>query len=137
MSDVNIVLLSGRLVADPELRFTPKGTPITYIRLASSRFYKDKENPESELKRNDLFITAETFGKLAERIPNYIKKGTPVIVKGRLVLNEWKSGDGKTKQTYRLYAEDVNWSTAGKTTVLKNQPESDKTTTVEENSIPF
>ena len=109
MSDVNVVVLSGRLVANPELRYTPKGTAVASLRLASNRFYRDRSQPESELKKVNLFITASVFGKTAERVSNFKKKGDPLLVRGRLELNEWKGEDGKPRQTYRLFAEDVTF----------------------------
>lgn len=109
MSDVNLVVLSGRLAADPELKFTPKGTAVVALRLASNRFYRDKAQPDGELKKSNLFITASTFGKLAERVAALKKKGDPILVKGRLELNQWTGNDGRARQDFRLFAEDVTF----------------------------
>lgn len=107
MSDMNVVVLSGRLVKDPELRFTPRGTAVASLRVASSRYYKMRDSAENEFKKQSLFISADVFGKLAERVAEKRKKGDPLLVKGRLELNEWTDKEGKPRQTYRLFADEV------------------------------
>lgn len=117
MSDFNVVMLSGRLVSDPELRFTPQGTPVASMRLASSRFYRDRLAEPSDkkaMKEKTLFITAESFGKLAESVSAYKKKGDPLLVRGRLQLSEWKGDDGRMRQTYRIQAEEIRFLYRGK-----------------------
>jgi single-strand DNA-binding protein len=108
MSDVNTVVLSGRVVANPELKYTAKGTAVTSMRFASSHYYRSPSAPEGEFKEESLFITVEIFGKLAERVAERQKKGDPVMVRGRLSLNEWTAKDGTKKQTYRIFADQVN-----------------------------
>lgn len=107
MSDMNVVVLSGRLVKDPELRFTPRGVAVASLRMASSRYYRARDAAENDFKKQSLFISAEVFGKLAERVVEKRKKGDPLMVKGRLELNEWTDKEGKPRQTYRLCADEV------------------------------
>jgi len=108
MSDLNVVVLSGRFIKDPEIRYTGDGMPVASIRIASSRYFRDKRR-NMELKQKSLFITAETFGKLAERVHSYVRKGSSIVLKGKLILNEWRGSDGKTRQVYKIFAEDINW----------------------------
>lgn len=105
-SDLNVVLVGGRLVADPELKTTPKGMSVSSLRLASNRYYR---SADGEYKKANLFITAETFGKLAETIAAKKKKGDQLLVKGRLDLNEWTGKDGKLNKSYRIFAENVDF----------------------------
>lgn len=111
-SDVNVVLLTGRLTADPELRFTPKGTAIASLRLASNRYWKDADPTKGEFHEQNLFITADVFGKAAERNASQKKKGDKVMVRGRLILNEWVGTDGQKHSTFKLVGEDVTSLTA-------------------------
>lgn len=139
MSDLNVITISGRLVADPQLRFTPKGTAVASIRVASSRSYKDKNDPTGEWKQRKLFITAETFGRMAEGVAARRKKADLVILRGRLELNEWLGNDGKKNQTYRIMADEINFVPPGKP---KTGGEADKDPSSEladgtEGEIPF
>lgn len=99
MSDVNCVVLSGRLTADPVMRATPKGMPVASVRLASDRFYADKKDV--------VFIDVSVFSKTAENVGKYLKKGDPVIVRGQLELDVWDGKDGKKHQKYRIIAQEV------------------------------
>jgi len=118
-SDLNVVLVGGRLVADPELKTTPKGTSIASLRLASNRYYR---TADGEFKKTNLFITAETFGKLAEVVASKKKKGDQLLVKGRLDLNEWTGKDGKLNKTYRIFAENVDFLPKREATSLESSP---------------
>jgi single-strand DNA-binding protein len=108
MSDMNTIVLSGRVVADPEAKFTAKGTAVTSLRLASTHYYKSAATPEGKFEEDTLFISVELFGKMAERVAERHKKGDLVMIRGRLSLNEWTAQDGTKKQTYRIHADQVN-----------------------------
>lgn len=119
-SDLNVVLVTGRLVADPALKTTVKGISAASLRLASNRYYP---TADGEFKTVSLFITAETYGKLAETIVAKKKKGDRLLVKGRLDLSEWKDEDGKQRQTYRIFATTVDG--IPKTGAATAEPEKD------------
>lgn len=106
-SDINVVLLSGRLTAEPELRFTARGTPATSLRLASSRYWKATDCAEGEYRKQSVFITVETFGKTAERIASSSHKGDALMIRGRLVYEEWADSQGEKKRTIKLISDDV------------------------------
>src|SRR3989442_6983507 len=84
MASFNKVILMGNLTRDPELRYTPKGTAVAKLGLAVNRAWK-KETGET--KEDVLFIDIEAFSRQAETIGQYLKKGSPVLVEGRLRLD--------------------------------------------------
>ena len=86
MSNYNKVILAGNLTRDPELRYTPKGTAIAKFGLAINRTW----NSEDGQKREEVtFVDVDAFGKQADAIGKYLKKGKPVLVEGRLKLDQW------------------------------------------------
>lgn len=106
-SDINVVLLSGRLTAEPELRFTARGTPATSLRLASSRYWKATDSAEGEYRKQTVFITVETFGKTAERISGTLHKGDSLMIRGRLIYEEWADSQGEKKRNIKLVSDDI------------------------------
>lgn len=82
----NKVILAGNLVRDPEMRYTPKGTAVAKLGLAINRQWKD----ESGQKKEEVtFVDVDAFGRQAEVISQYLKKGRPILVEGRLKLDQW------------------------------------------------
>ena len=98
------VILIGRLTKDPELRYTPKGTPVASFSLAVNYRYKQSD----EMKEATTFIDIVVFGKLAEFSGQYLNKGTAVIVDGRLQQRRWES-DGQQKSKIEVVAQSVNF----------------------------
>ncbi len=86
MANFNKVILAGNLTRDPELRYTPKGVAIAKVGLAVKRVWK---NEAGETKEEVTFVDIDAFGKQAETIGQYLKKGRPVLVEGRLRLDQW------------------------------------------------
>src|SRR5512138_1837499 len=93
MASFNQVILVGNLTRDPELRYTPKGTAIAEFGLAINRTWKDESG---ETKEEVTFVDINAFGRQAEVIGQYLKKGRPVLVEGRLKLDTWE--DKQTNQ---------------------------------------
>jgi single-strand DNA-binding protein len=94
MASFNKVIIAGNLTRDPELRYTPKGMAVAKIGLAVNRTYTASEGGE---KREEVtFIDVEAWGRQAEVIGQYLKKGRPLLVEGRLKLDSWE--DKNTKQ---------------------------------------
>jgi len=89
----NKVILMGNLTRDPELRYTPKGTAVAKIGLAVNRQWKSESG---EQKEEVTFIDIEAWGRQAEVISQYMKKGSPLFIEGRLKLDSWE--DKNTKQ---------------------------------------
>ena len=93
MASFNKVILAGNLTRDPELRYTPKGTAIARIGLACNRKWKSETG---EMKEEVTFVDVDAFGKTAETIGQYMKKGRPILIEGRLRYDTWE--DKQTKQ---------------------------------------
>ena len=86
MAGFNKVVLVGNLTRDPELKYTPKGTAIGVIRLAVTRKYR---NEAGETKEDTTFLDVEAFGRSAETIGQYMRKGSPILIEGRLRMDTW------------------------------------------------
>jgi single-strand DNA-binding protein len=97
MASFNKVILAGNLTRDPELRYTSKGTAIARLGLACNRKWKSETG---EMKEEVTFVDVDAFGKQAETIGQYLKKGRPILIEGRLRLDQWEdkqSGQKKSK----------------------------------------
>lgn len=86
MANYNKVILAGNLTRDPELRYTPKGLAIAKIGLAINRRWTGETG---ELREEVTFVDVDAFGKQAETIAQYLKKGRPILLEGRLKLDQW------------------------------------------------
>ena len=96
MASFNKVILAGNLTRDPELRYTPKGTAIAQITLAVNRKWKTETG---EMREEVSFIDVDAFGRQAEVIGQYLKKGRPFLVEGRLKQDTWEDKNTKQKQS--------------------------------------
>jgi len=86
MASFNKVILVGNLTRDPELRYTPKGTAIAKFGLAVNRVWT---NEAGEKKEEVTFVDIDVFGRTAENVAQYMRKGSPLLVEGRLRLDQW------------------------------------------------
>lgn len=100
----NRVILIGNLTKDPEIRYTPGGTPVATMRLAVSSKFKQGD----ETKEDTLFIDTVVFGKQAESCSHYLSKGNPVLVEGRLRERKWES-DGVQRSKFEIIANTVRF----------------------------
>lgn len=98
MPSFNQVILIGNMTRDPELSYTPKGSAVCKCSLAVNRRYTQN----NEIKEEVTFVDFTAFGKLAENISQYVKKGRPIQIQGRLRTEEWK--DNKTGQDRKKLA---------------------------------
>src|SRR5947209_8202983 len=97
MASFNKVILVGNLTRDPEVRYTPKGTAVTDIGLAVNRVYTAENN---EKREEVTFIDVTLWGRTAEIAGEYLKKGRPCLIEGRLQLDTWddkQSGQKRSK----------------------------------------
>jgi len=97
MASFNKVILAGNLTRDPELRYLPNGTPVARIGLAIGRRWKTETG---ELKEDTTFVDVDAYGKQAETIAQYMKKGRPILIEGRLRYDSWddkQSGQKRSK----------------------------------------
>lgn len=105
MASLNKVLLIGNLTRDPEVRYTPKGTAVADLGLAVSRNYK---TDSGEIKEEVCFLTVVAWGRQAETAGEYLKKGSPVFVEGRLQYDTWEK-NGEKRSTIKVQAERIQF----------------------------
>ena len=96
MANFNKVIVAGNLTRDPELRYTPKGTAVARLGMAINRSWK---NETGETKEEVTFVDIDAFGRQAEVVAQYLKKGRPVLVEGRLKLDQWEDKNTHQKQS--------------------------------------
>ncbi len=92
---LNKVILYGNLTRDPELKALPSGSQVTEFGIATNRVYKDKNGAKQE---EVDFHNIVAFGKTAEVIAQYLKKGRPIFIEGRIRTRSWESKDGTGKR---------------------------------------
>lgn len=105
MKDLNVVFLMGNLTRDPELRYTPNGQAVTTMTLATNRTWNDQNSGEK--KESAEFTDVVVWGKMAENVANFLKKGRRVHVSGRLQTRSWEAQDGSKKYKTEVIATDV------------------------------
>ncbi|MEO0225716.1 MAG: single-stranded DNA-binding protein [candidate division WOR-3 bacterium] len=104
---LNLVLFMGRLTADPELKYTQKGAPVCTFRVASTRRFKDRET--NELKEETTYVNVVTWRRLAERVNDYLKKGSAVLIEGRLNSRSWETNEGQKRSIVEIVAYRVQF----------------------------
>ena len=102
----NRLILGGRLVRDPELSFLPNQTPIVVFTIATSRKFKGGDGQQRE---DACFTDAKMFGKRAEVIDKYFKKGDPILCEGRLTLEKWENKDGQKRSKHVMMADNFEF----------------------------
>jgi single-strand DNA-binding protein len=106
MPNLNKVMLMGNLTRDPELRYTQNNTAVCQIGMAINRKWKD---PNGETKEEVTFIDAEAWGRTAEVINQYLRKGRPLFVEGRLRLDQWQDKEGNNRSKIKVVVESFEF----------------------------
>lgn len=106
----NKVIIVGNLGRDPELRYAPSGTPVCSFSLATNEKRKVKSGEFEEVV---TWFRVTLFGKQAEAAANYLVKGRPVFIEGRLRVDEWTDKDGKPRHTLEVNATDMQFIGGG------------------------
>lgn len=106
MASLNKVLLIGNLTKDPELRYTPQGIAVVNLRIAVNRRWKDKTG---EQKEEVCFLTIVAWDKQAEVCNQYLRKGAPLFVEGRLQSRSWEDNTGAKRNVVEVRAERVQF----------------------------
>ena len=96
----------GRLTRDPVLRATPGGTSVTDLGLAINRTFSSKEG---DRKEETVFVEVVIWDKKAEVVCQYLKKGSPIFVEGRLSLDNWETPDGQKRSKMRVICENFQF----------------------------
>lgn len=131
MANFNKVLLMGNLTRDPELRYTPQGTAVVNLRLAVNRTFRD--NRTQELRKETCFVTVVVWNKQAESCNQYLHKGRPVFIEGRLQSRSWEDNSGQKRNVIEVRAERVQFIGAPP---LKAEPSFEDSTSQESSSEP-
>ncbi len=105
MASLNRVLLIGNLTKDPELRYTPSGAAVANLRMAINSSYKAQDGTRKE---ETCFITVVVWNKQAETCNQYLKKGRPIFVEGRLISRSWEV-EGKPRSIMEVRADRVQF----------------------------
>jgi len=96
----------GNLTRDPELRYTPSGTAVTNLRIAVNRRYKTQSG---ETKEETVFITIVAWGRQAETCTQFLSKGKPIFVEGRIQMRSWEAQDGQKRNVLEVRASRVQF----------------------------
>lgn len=102
MASVNKVILIGNLGADPETRYLPSGDAVANIRIATTETWKDKSGEKQE---HTEWHRVAFFGKQAEIAGEYLKKGSPVYIEGRIRTRKWQDKDGQDRYSTEIVAD--------------------------------
>jgi single-strand DNA-binding protein len=105
MASVNKVIVLGNLGRDPELRYTPSGAAVCNVSIATTRNWKSKDSGERQEETE--WHRVVFYDRLAEIAGEYLKKGRPVYVEGRLKTRKWQDKDGKDNYTTEVIAEQM------------------------------
>ena len=102
MASYNRVTLLGNLTHDPELRYTPSGTAVTDVRMAVNDRYK---NSSGEWVEEATFVDVTLWARTAEVASEYLSKGSPILVEGRLKLDTWEGNDGQKRSKLKVICD--------------------------------
>jgi single-strand DNA-binding protein len=121
MANFNKVLLMGNLTRDPEVRYTPKGTAIATIGLAINRVWTTESG---EKKEEVTFVDVDVWGRQAETIGQYMSKGRPIFIEGRLKLDQWDDKEsGQKRSKMKVVCESFQFLGAPKSSAeFSDQP---------------
>lgn len=107
MANLNKVMLIGNLTRDPELRHTPKGTAVSEISLAINRKWTNEQGQKQE---ETTFVEVTLWGRQAEVVQQYVTKGSPIYIEGRLQLDSWDDKEsGKKRTKLRVIGESFEF----------------------------
>lgn len=139
MSTLNRVFLMGNLTRDPEVRYTPSGTAVGDLGLAVNETYKNKAG---ETVESTVFVDVEVWARQAETCAEYLHKGSPVFVEGRLKLDQWENQQGEKRSKLRVRADRVQFLGSPKRADANNTPNGEDadrpaSPTGDDDNVPF
>lgn len=106
MPNLNRVMLMGNLTRDPELRYTPNNTAVAGFGLAVNRRFKDGQG---QMQEEVTFVDCDAWGRTAEVINQYLRKGNPIFVEGRLKLDQWQDKEGQKRSRLKVVVENFQF----------------------------
>ncbi len=107
---INKAFIYGNLTRDPEMRALPNGTPVTSFSVATNRVYKDKNGVRQE---SVDYHNVVVFGRQAETVNQYLRKGSPAFVEGRIQTRSWDDKDGTKKYRTEIVADTIQFGPKG------------------------
>ncbi len=107
---INKAMIYGNLTRDPEMRALPNGTPVTSFSVATNRVYKDKNGVKQESVDYHNIVV---FARQAETVSQYLRKGSPVFVEGRIQTRSWDDKDGTKKYRTEIIADTIQFGPKG------------------------
>lgn len=111
MASFNRVILMGNLTRAPEMRHAPSGTAVTRFRLAVNETYRGRQ--DGQTREVVCYVDVAAWDRQAETCNQYLTKGSPVLVEGRLVYDEWKNPQGETRNRLSVRADRVQFLSSG------------------------
>ncbi|MBI5904705.1 MAG: single-stranded DNA-binding protein [Deltaproteobacteria bacterium] len=130
----NRVILAGNLVRDPETRFIPSGTAVTEFAIAVNSRYRSKAT--NEVKEDVSYFDIVVFGKMGENCAEYLSKGRPVLVEGRLRQRRWEA-DGVKRNKIEILADNVQFLGGPRGSAAEGAPASAPAPEAPDDDIPF
>ena len=136
MASFNRIAIVGYLGREPELRYTPEGTPVCNFSVATTERRKDKTG---ELQETTTWFQVAVFGRQAENAKEYLNKGSHVWLEGPLALNQWTDREGATRGTLEVRASYIRFLSSGERTAAAAANEATTTDTTETvgEEVPF
>ncbi len=110
MASFNKVIMLGNLTRDPQLSYLPSQTPVVEFGLATNRRWTGNDG---QAREETCFVDCRAFGRMAENISKYCKKGRPLMVEGRLSFDQWEAQDGSKRSKHRITVETFNFVDGG------------------------
>ncbi|HDZ22847.1 hypothetical protein LCGC14_0203450 [marine sediment metagenome] len=110
MANYNKVILMGNLTRDPQLSYLPSQTPVVEFGLAINRKWKSQDGEQRE---ETCFVDCKAFGRQAETLNQYMRKGRPILVDGRLQLSQWEDQSGNKRSKLRVVVENFQFLGGG------------------------
>ncbi len=117
--NVNKVFLAGNLTRDPQLSYLPSQTAVVEFGMAINREWKSKDGDK---KSETCFVDCTAFGRIAENINKYVKKGDPFFVEGRLQFNQWTAQDGSKRSKIKVMVESFQFLPSKESKPPKEEP---------------
>ena len=99
----NKIMLGGNVTRDPQLSMLPSQTPVVEFGLATNRKWTDKASGEQ--REDTCFVDCRCYGRSAETLNKYVRKGHPIFIEGRLQLDTWQAKDGTNRSKHRVFVE--------------------------------
>jgi len=110
MANFNKIMLMGNLTRDPQLSYTPNQTPVVDFGMATNRRWTGQDGSQRD---ETCFVDCRMFGKRAEVVNKYCKKGNPLFVEGRLTFDSWEAQDGTKRSKHRVTVENFEFIGGG------------------------